>query len=190
MINPSGINWTDQELVKRVLDGDKRAFGIIVQNTERLVAGIIHKMIDLSSERKDLAQDIYLKVYQKLPTFRFQSRLSTWVAQIGYNTCLDYLRKKKLPVTGDIESIPDSTDVAINGEQVFSKERAQLLRAAIDKLPPISRTLIILYHTEDLSYEEIGQVVQLPQGTVKSYLFRARKALKDQLLLEYKEEEL
>jgi RNA polymerase sigma-70 factor (ECF subfamily) len=83
-----------------VLSGDKQAFGLIMTNTERLVAQIVFKMISHPEERKDIAQHIYLKVYKKLPGFKFQSKLSTWIAQISYNTCLDHLRKKKLILPG------------------------------------------------------------------------------------------
>lgn len=94
MNNKTGLNTTDRQLVERVLSGKTRAFGIIVQNTEKLVAKIIFEMIPADGDRKDIAQDIYLKAYQKLPSFKFQSKLSTWIGQITYNTCLDFLRKK------------------------------------------------------------------------------------------------
>src|SRR5690348_15612938 len=93
-------NYTEQApddklLVHRTLGGDARAFGIIVKNTEKLVAQIVYKMIPVEEDRKDLAQDIYLKAYKRLNTFKFQAKLSTWIAQIAYNTCYDWLEKKK-----------------------------------------------------------------------------------------------
>jgi RNA polymerase sigma-70 factor (ECF subfamily) len=90
----TGLHTTDRRLVERVLDGDTHAFGIIVKNTENLVARIVFDTIANDGDRKDIAQDIYLKAYQKLRTFKFQSKLSTWIAQISYNTCIDHLRKK------------------------------------------------------------------------------------------------
>ena len=91
----------DKHLVDSVLGGNTHAFGLIIKNTERLVTQIVFKMISNQEDRKDIAQDIYLKTYKKLPIFKFQSKLSTWIAQISYNTCLDYLRKKKLILPGD-----------------------------------------------------------------------------------------
>jgi len=99
--NP-GTNLTDSQLVDRVLSGDTNAFGSIIKNTERMVAQIVFKMIPNPEGRKDMAQDIYLKAFKKLRSFKFESKLSTWIAQIGYNTCLDYLRKKKIILTGNI----------------------------------------------------------------------------------------
>jgi RNA polymerase sigma-70 factor (ECF subfamily) len=182
-------NWSDKDLVEKVLNKNTQAFSIIIKNTERLVAGIIFKMIDNTEDRKDLAQDIYVKVYKKLPGFRFQSKLSTWIAQICYNTCLDHLRKKKLVLTGDWPS-EDGPTGEITLTDTDHPQLKGILQAAIEKLPPVYRTLITLYHTEEMSYDELHQVTGLPQGTIKSYLFRARKTLRNSLLHIYKKEDL
>ena len=84
-----------QYLVKRVLHGDTNAFSTI-KNTEGLVTQIVYKMIPNSEDRKDIAQEVYLKTFQNLKSFRFQSKISTWIAQITYNTCLNFLDKKNL----------------------------------------------------------------------------------------------
>ena len=201
----TGQNTTDRCLVERVLGGDNNAFGIIIKNTESLVAKIVFDTIANEGDRKDIAQDIYVKAYQKLHSFKFQSKLSTWIAQISYNTCIDHLRKKKLVfLENDIEeketgpandmldlgnaakgNSPDAADTL-----VIEKNIAGILKTGIDKLPAIYRTLVTLYHNEDLSYDEIGQITGLPAGTVKSYLFRARRELKNDLLLQYKKEDL
>ena len=95
-----GNNPTDKHLVDRVLRGDTRAFGTIIKNTEGLVAQIVFKMIPVVEDRKDLAQDIYLKIFHNLAGFKFQSKLSTWIAQITYNACLSWIEKKKLVLPG------------------------------------------------------------------------------------------
>ena len=192
----------DKQLVDTVLNGDNHAFGLIIKNTERLVAQIVFKMISDPEDRKDIAQDIYLKTYKKLPTFKFQSKLSTWIAQISYNTCLDYLRKKKLLLPGDsYEGNENEDDVLdrinnsygpgqVTNDIIFQKDLSAILKAEIAKLSPVYNAMITLYHQEELSYEEIGQITGLPAGTVKNYLFRARKALRETLLLNYKKEDL
>ncbi len=134
-------NLTDKYLIGKVLGGNTAAFSTIIKNTERLVAQIVFKMIPNNEDRKDIVQDIYLKTFQKLGSFKFQSKLSTWIGEI-------------------------------------------------EKLQPIYKVLINLYHNEELSYTEISQITQLPEGTVKNYLFRARKKLKENLLLLHKKEEL
>ncbi|HEU5167238.1 MAG TPA: sigma-70 family RNA polymerase sigma factor, partial [Chitinophagaceae bacterium] len=202
--NNTGLNTTDRHLVDRVLRGESNAFGIIIKNTENLVAKIIFDMIVNDSDRKDIAQDIYLKVYQKLPGFKFQSKLSTWIGQICYNTCIDHLRKKKLVLTENIfETETDQSNEILdmmNNAQgnfdepvdtfVIGKNISEIVKKKIEKLPAIYKTLIGLFHNEELSYDEIGTITGLPAGTVKSYLFRARRELKNDLMLHYKKEDL
>jgi RNA polymerase sigma factor (sigma-70 family) len=195
----TGNNLADKILVDKVLGGDTQAFGSIIKNTERLVAQIVFKLISNPEDRKDMAQDIYLKVYNKLASFKFESKLSTWIGQISYNTCMDHLRKKKLVLPGDLyeedgpAGMPDrmnkSPVPAIN-DAILQKDLTHILKTEIEKLSPVYKTLISLYHNEELSYEEIGQITGLPEGTVKSYLFRARKALKNKLLSQHKKEDL
>jgi RNA polymerase sigma factor (sigma-70 family) len=197
-------NHTDEQLVKRTLEGDRQAYGLIVKNTEGLVAQIVFKMISIPADRKDLAQDVYLKAFSNLSGFRFQAKLSTWIGQIAYNSCLHYLEKKKLVLLEDFEvddnvqedslrKISDSFTASLGNdtEKLLSeKELSAILKVEIEKLSPLYKTLITLYHNEELSYAEIAQITALPDGTVKNYLFRARKILKVNLLLNYKREDL
>jgi len=190
--------------VGRVLGGETNAFAIIIKNTENLVAKIIFDMIINDGDRKDIAQDVYMKAYQKLPGFKFQSKLSTWIGQICYNTCVDHLRKKKLVFTENIyETESDSSNELLdmmntargNFDEpvdtiVIGKNISEIVKKKIEKLSPVYKTLISLYHNEELSYDEIGTITGLPPGTVKSYLFRARRELKNDLLLHYKKEDL
>jgi len=201
--NNTGSNPAERHLVDKVLAGDTHAYGLIIKNTEKLVAQIVFKMISNAEDRKDIAQDIYLKAYQKLPGFKFQSKLSTWIGQISYNTCIDHLRKKKLLLQDIFEEEKDTANNMLdimNTAQgnfdgpadtlIIGKNISEIVKKKIEKLPAIYKTLISLYHNEELSYEEIGTITGLPAGTVKSYLFRARRELKKELLLHYKKEDL
>jgi RNA polymerase sigma factor (sigma-70 family) len=193
----------DQLLVKKILRGDTGAFSKIISNTEGLVAQIVFKMISNKEDRKDIAQDVYLKAFQSLPGFRFQSKISTWIAQICYNSCLNYLDRRKLIFPGDFQNNAYTNDEILellwsrNGilfseteNLIYQKELSEILKSQLDKLPPVYRTLITLYHNEELSYDEICVITGLPEGTVKNYLFRARKQLRDNILLTYKKEAL
>jgi RNA polymerase sigma-70 factor (ECF subfamily) len=175
----------------------------VIKNTEGLTAQIIFKMIPNAEDRKDIAQDVYLKTFQKLSGFKFQSKLSTWIGHITFNTCINYLEKKQLVLSDNKiennQSGEDALEILNNQMDVFSneleklilkKELSAILKKEIDKLTPIYRTLITLYHSEELSYSEIGEITELPEGTVKNYLFRARKTLRDNLLITYKKDEL
>ena len=197
-------NLTDQELIEKILSGDTHAFGMIIKRTERLVAQIVFKLVSESEERKDIAQDVYLKAFRSLSTFKFQSKLSTWIAKITYNTCLNYLEKQKTDSFSTVFENNDTEDESedyvtnkLSGKSnneveafIFQKQLSEILKMEIEKLPPLYRTLITLYHNEELSYSEIAQVTELPEGTLKNYLFRARKALKENLLQKYKRESL
>ena len=210
-------NQADRQLVGQVLGGDTVAFGTIIKNTEGLVAAITFRMIPNAEDRKDLVQDIYLKTFHKLSGFNFQSKLSTWIGKITYNTCVSWLEKKKLVFPGDPYEEGDHRDGALEtaayrssgtgsdaagsaaagsagsgspAEPLIRKELSGILQNEIERLPPVHRTLVCLYHQEELSYEEMAQITGLPEGTVKSYLFRARKKLKENLLSKYKKEAL
>jgi RNA polymerase sigma-70 factor (ECF subfamily) len=182
---------TDRQLVDRVLGGDTPAFGELISMTEGLVAHIVCRLILNEEDRKDIVQDIYLKVFHHLKGFRFQSKLSTWVAQIAYNACSSQLQKKRVP----LQVLPDETDgggtsgVSADGS-ILRKELSGIVQAEIGRLPPLYQTLVGLYHQEELSYQEMAEITGLPEGTVKSYLFRARKMLKEKLLSTYKMEKL
>ena len=164
------------------------------------MAQIVFKLIENREDRRDLAQDVYLKVFANLSGFKFQSKLSTWIAQIAYNSCISHLQKKKLALT-DL-SQDESEESEYSGNRLFKssepeietlvlqKQQAAILKIEIEKLPPLFKTLVTLFHNEQMSYDEIGIITGLPPGTLKSYLFRARKMLKNNLLLRYKKEEL
>lgn len=199
MSQPPRNILTDRQLVDLVLGGDVQAFRGIVDITEGLVAQIVHQLIPNDEDRKDIAQDIYLKVYQHLKNFRFQSKLSTWVGQIAYNTCLSRLQKKQLVLYMPPEQGEDSGESGGRSglratdetdRVLLQKELKGLLQAEIGRLPPLYQTLIGLFHQEELSYLEIAKITELPEGTVKSYLFRARKQLKETVLANYKKEKL
>jgi len=182
---------SDQLLIEKILRGDTSSFSMIITDTERLVAQIVRKMINDEEEQKDLAQDIYLKVFQKLSTFKFQSKLSTWIAQVAYNTCCNHLEKRKIPLC-DIDLLhenafvyPDDTE-----RETFTIETNNMLHAEIDKLPPLYKMLISLYHIEELPNKDIAEITNLPEGTIKSYLYRARKLLKESISKTYKNEML
>ncbi len=192
---------TDRELVKKVLAGNSSSFKTVISNTQGLVIQITYKMIRNAEDRKDILQEVYLKVYDKLAGFKFNSKLSTWIGTITYNTCLNFLEKKKIPVLNVVDDegneswetiVSNDTSFDNNNTEsdLFKKERSQILEKEIDKLPPLYKTILTLYHQKELSYKEIAVITELPEGTLKNYLFRARKQLKENLLHNYKKEEL
>lgn len=186
---------SDEDMIKSIMEGDRHAASLLIRDTEKLVTHIVCKMITSPSDRKDLMQDIYLKTFRYLPGFRFQCKLSTWVAQISYTTCFDHLKKKRelidLPGEDEDDAHQQIREDTLDASQQLSiKEKSEILESLSVTLPPIYRTLITLFHKDELSIDEITSITGLPVGTIKSYLFRARKMLKERLLDYYSKEDL
>ena len=183
------------EIIRRIKSGDKQAFELFIKQYEKLVFHIVYRMIPEQREKEDICQDIFIKIYQNLDTFQFRSKVSTWIGAIAYNTCLNYTQKKRALLFNDHTPQGITLD-SINGHMhppdKYTEEQdlKNQIQSAVESLPQIYRTAISLYHVEGMSYNEISQIMDLPEGTVKSYLFRARKKLKEMLTIKYREEPL
>lgn len=193
----------DKELVSKILEGDRYAFSILIRRTEKLVAQMVFSMVLGKAELEDLAQEVYLKVYKYLPGFRFQCKLSTWVGQITYNTCLNYLRKKRPFLLRSFSAEAEAADELeelmfknigamenLGEARLEAEDLKEAISTVLEQISPLYQLLIGLYHQQELSLQEVAKVTGLPEGTVKSYLFRARKELKKKLLSGYKRDEL
>lgn len=187
----------DKKLVEHILRGEEKAFANLVQKYQKLVSHVVFRLVRNETDREDLCQDIFIKIYKNLHNFRQDSKLSTWIASIAHNTCLHYLEKKQVPLYDDmmdtesdlnIEQVAETTPTVM--DTVISKDIGSCIRREIDKLSPLSGLLIALFHLEEMSYEEIANVTRLPMGTVKSYLYRARKQLKQRLMNIYTLEDI
>ncbi|MDN5200632.1 sigma-70 family RNA polymerase sigma factor [Fulvivirgaceae bacterium BMA10] len=186
---------TDRALVDKIISGDMQAFKLLIKQNERLVAHMVSRLVDNPEDREELCQDVFLKVYQKLSGFNFQSKLSTWIATIAYRHSVNYLKKKKIPIEGDIEQeeFQSRTHFVVheNPENLFSnKDLKDFMVQMVDKLPVQYKTVVTLFHLEGMKLPEIEQVTELPVNTIKSHLFRARKLLKEKLKLYLVKEEL
>lgn len=149
-------------------------FEKLVNQYASRVSNIIYQMLGSPNEVDDLAQEVFIKVYQHLKYFRKESKVFTWIYRITVNTVWDYLRKQKYRKTVPLEGIePTHTDT--NGEL------KELLSAEIKRLPIKYRTILILKDIEGLSYKEISNILRCRIGTVESRLFRAREALRERL---------
>jgi RNA polymerase sigma-70 factor, ECF subfamily len=172
----------DQELVARVRNGDEEAFAKLVLKYQSRVLTLATRILDNRSEAEDVAQDIFVKVFQSLHDFRGASRFSTWLYRITVNHCLNHLRRRTrqqhtLVVTEPEEWMQESPGSNPH-KTLEQKERWALVQSKLQLLSPEHRTIILLRDFEGLSYEEIADVLQLESGTVKSRLHRARMELK------------
>jgi RNA polymerase sigma-70 factor (ECF subfamily) len=182
-------------VVQKVLEGDPRAFSHLIHLTERLVAYIIKPMIPETEDQKDLVQDIYSKVYTGLPYFRFDSKLTSWVGRIAYHQALNFCEQRGRKTVFPLEETASkhwssgantSSNEALR--TLHQEDQQKMLDHAFQSLPPIYQTLIHLYHQEEMGYEEIAAMLELPLGTVKNYLYRARQNMKTHLITRYKNE--
>jgi RNA polymerase sigma factor (sigma-70 family) len=183
----------ERALVSQVLAGDMRAFRLLIKQHERLVAHMIGRLVKSESDLEELCQDVFLKVYEKLAEFSFQSKLSTWIATIAYRHAINHMRKKKMEFS-DIPEEERFTKQFIeeeNPEIVMQEEDMDgFVMKLIDKLPVQYKTILTLYHVEGMTYPEICEVMNMPEGTVKNYLFRARNLLKEKVKKYLGKEEL
>ena len=181
-------NNEERWLVEQVLSGNSKAIGQLVTQYERLVLHIVTPIIGVNEDREDLCQDIFLKIFEKLHTFEFRSKLSTWIGNIAYNSSINFIKKKRnILFSGLAMDHDDETIVAgamtdeDPGQLMVAKEQLSFLQQAIDELPTVQKTIILLFHYHDLSLDEISMITGDPINTVKSHLFRARRKLKEKL---------
>jgi len=179
----------EHELISKVLAGNLNAFKLLVRQHERLVTSMIKRVVGNEEDVEDISQEVFIKIYKSLAHFKFESKLSTWIARIAFVTALYHVRK----VSGrpsamlDISEFENQHQTQENPENILiKKDVSEYIQVQISKLPLPYRSILTLYHLNELSYQEIGDITGLPEGTVKSYLFRARKLLKDKLKHYYK----
>jgi RNA polymerase sigma-70 factor (ECF subfamily) len=180
----------DDELVQAVLARAPGAFERLVARHQKLVWHMVYRRVQHPEDARELCQDVFIRVHEKLGQYRFESSLSTWIGRVAFNVAGRHLEKKKLPMQEafgeDEEGEPAWQQVSdgFNLEAACADhETMQLLQQAIDKLPALQRTLVTLYHLEEMGVSEIAEVAGLPEGTVKNYLFRARAKLRATLEL-------
>ncbi len=195
LTNMSDEKADSRRLIERIVAGDEQAFRELVENNQRLVTHIVFRMIDRVADREDLCQEVFMRVYRALPRFEHGSKLSTWIASITFNTCVNHMEKSRPALWGDLSDSDEQMDEfqasgPMPDEAAELDDISQRLKLEISALPPRYRAIITMFHLDDMTYLEIADATGLPEGTVKSHLFRARKLLKDRLLKKYRPEDL
>ncbi len=182
-------------LIDEILGGNKAAFRKLVEQNQRLVSHIIFRMVADRQDREDLCQEVFVRVYRNLREFRREAKLSTWIARIAYNIGLSHIKKKNIPLVEEtvldhVESDGDYPRMPSPHVDVEQKIISGLVQDEIERLPVYYKTALTLYHLDGMSYDEIVDIMKVPEGTVKSYIFRGRKMLKERLLARYSREDL
>jgi RNA polymerase sigma-70 factor (ECF subfamily) len=176
---------TDLELVQEVLAGRIEQFEILVRRYQRLVATAALRMGVPRQEIEDVANEVFYKVFRSLHRYEPSHALSTWLYRITVNAALDHKRSRRHDAKSDELSPTLADDRPTQDDTAEERERAALLREALERLPAHYRTPLVLTHVEGLPIEEVARALDLPEGTVKSRLFRARAQLKEILRRHY-----
>lgn len=176
--SPSSL--ADEELVRLAADGDKQAFAELVRRHQGKVRGLLLRLSANPSVADDLAQEVFLRAYRGLVGFEGRARFSTWLYRIAYNVFLNHRTRGR-----SFDALPVGFEsLAAAPEDEHSAARCDMRRdlaAAIAELPERYRVVVTLYYLQDVSYPEIAEVLDVPLGTVKTHLHRAKKLLRKQL---------
>ncbi|MBC2845968.1 RNA polymerase sigma factor [Winogradskyella flava] len=167
-------------LIDAINNGDTRAYGQLVDRYKDLVYTLALRMLKHREEAEEVAQDTFIKVFKSLDKFKGDSKFSTWIYRVAYNTCLDNIKKNKKHLNNvaideftfnKLETIDNALD------NIIKEEKSVLIKKCINKLPEDSSALLTLFYFEELSLDEISKIINVEVNTVKVKLFRARKKL-------------
>jgi RNA polymerase sigma-70 factor (ECF subfamily) len=181
----------DQQLVERVQRGEKAAFDLLVAKYQRKIFRLLSRLIRDAAEVEDVAQEAFIKAYRALPGFRGDSAFYTWLYRIAINTAKNHLvsQGRRAPTSTEAEIEEAETfddgehlrDLNTPDAMLLSRQVADAVNRAIERLPEDLRTAVVLRELEGLSYEEIAETMNCPIGTVRSRIFRAREAIAEEL---------
>ncbi|GIV58899.1 MAG: RNA polymerase sigma24 factor [Rhodothermaceae bacterium] len=183
---PSASSEQDRMLVEQALAGQEAAYQALMEKYRGALHRHIQRMVRSAAEVDDLVQECFIKAFSALGSYSTEYAFSTWLYKIATNHTIDYLRKKKLPTfsidrplqtkDGELEyELPDTTYRP--DRHIVEDQRRELIQEAIDALPPKYHRVIVMRHQQEKSYEEIARELDLPLGTVKAHIFRARALL-------------
>jgi len=191
---PGGITsqseQDDTQLVKASQQGDQDAFALLVQRHQRCVFNLSLRMLQDYEDASEATQEAFLAAWQGLPSFRGEAHLATWLYRIAYHCCLRQLERRKreraLQTVMQAEQILEGINKEKQVEDALElRERQAIVREQMKQLPARYRMVLMLRHLQEMSYEEIAEVLTMPVGTVKTHLFRARNLLKERLLAQH-----
>ena len=177
----------DRALIETVLKGDATAYRGLVERYEQRIYNVVYGMVRNQEDARDLAQDTFIKAYNNLHRFRLESSFYTWLYRIAMNVCIDFHRRRKLRRTEEFDEgiAARGSDGTIDpmhrkldpGKDLERKQLREKIMAAMDELPEDQKQIIVLREIDGMSYKEIAEVLDIPEGTVMSRLFYARKKL-------------
>lgn len=184
-IAASPVEHDDLQLVSASKNGDQDAFSLLVQRYQRRVFNLVFRMLQNYEEANEVTQEAFLAAWQGLPAFRGDARFSTWLYRIAYNCALKQLetrkRDKALYTALQAEQSLEIEGADPKSVLLETLDNQKMIQEQLSQLPPKYRIVLILRHLQDMTYEEMAEVLTMPVGTIKTHLFRARNLLKERL---------
>ena len=172
--------FSDEQLLESILNkGDPHHFRMLIARYQAKVHSIALSVLGpgRQSDAEDVAQDVFVKVYRQLDSFRAESKFSTWIYRIAINLSIDHQRKHARHKAEDLDKYPEPSSDRHAEQTQFALERAALIEAAVTKLDPFQQMIVRLFYWQGFKTREIAEVLGSPEGTVKVYLLRARQIL-------------
>ena len=184
------LNLLEPQLVKLILKGDQLAFAELVELYQEKLYHMAYRMLNNKSEAEDIVQETFLRVYNNLHRYDENQKFSTWIYRIATNLCIDLLRKRKQVYSLDAESsdyegldgysmIP--SDNRTPESELLISETQSIIHKAIDQLPPKYKSVMVLRYIQELSLQEVGDILDMPVTTVKTRVHRGREYLRRKL---------
>ncbi len=177
---------TDGELIETAIRGGEDSFEELVRRYQRPITGYIYRMLNNYDASLDVTQEVFIKVYNSLERYSSEYKFSTWLYRIAHNAAIDYMRRNSVNQQSlETENADGTYQLQIESAQPNpeqERERSELrteIETVVKCLPQVYRELILLRHAQDLSYDEIAEITNLPLGTVKNRLFRAREMMRE-----------
>ncbi len=167
----------DSELISEVQAGNPQAFERLVTEYQDMVARFVFRIIPSAEDREEVCQDVFVKAYFKISQFKGEAKFSTWLFQIAYNTAISFKRKRV------ISQVPlEDHDIAdVHRDELEQDDVSREIAAQLNRLSLEERSVVTLFYMQDMSVEDISHIVNRPNGTVKSILFRARGKLQNRM---------
>lgn len=165
--------------INRVKEGDKEAFSLVLDKYSDMVYTICLRMLTVEADAADAAQEVFIKVYRSIASFREKSKFSTWIYRITYNHCISVIRKK-VKVIDLVDELPDKdvNEEDVSGlDRISSEERRYYLNLAIEALPETDAVVVTLFYYNEMSLDEIAEVTGLSSGNIRIKLHRSRKKM-------------
>lgn len=175
----------DARLIEATLAGDREAFGLLVERHQDRLYNALYRFLGSAEDARDVAQDTFLQAMTRLRSFRGDSAFYTWLYRIGFNLAMSHRRRAKPMASIDRLHQAVGAEPSDNGASpespILAAERIEMVQSAINRLPDDQRQVVVLREIEECSYEQIAEILDVPLGTVRSRLFRARLLLKEYL---------